>query len=162
MEEPKIDLLSYDIVTNALMDLINTFPALEEQVDFSVLGKEEGISLFPVSGGVIRNEVIDVTDHVTQECLYPFYVIYRAGGLSESRKAKVKEYLDNLGKWLEKQPVTIKDKTYQLGAYPTLTGDRQFKSITRTSPSYLMQTTQDMVDDWAISMQAIYSNEYDL
>jgi len=161
-ERVTYDLDSYDVVTTALMDLLNRYPELDgDEVGFSVLSSESGVAMFPTSGAVVNSEVEDVTNHVEQVCSYPFIVIYRAGGLSETRKARVKEFLDDLGKWLERQEITYHGANYRLTEYPQLSGNRSFRKIERTSPAYLMQTTTDAVDDWAISLQATYRNEFD-
>ena len=73
----------------------------------------------------------------------------------------MKEWLDNLGKWLEKKEITISDKKYHLTEYPTLTGERKFLKISRQTPSYLADTTESMAEDWAISITAQYQYEYD-
>lgn len=162
-EVKKMDINSYDVITAALRDLVNEYPALGEDdtIDFSVLGEDSGKAMFPVSGGVIETEKESITGHVTQVCLYPFYVIYRGAGISENRKAAVKEWLDNLGKWLEKQPITVNGEEYTLEEYPALTGGRKFLSIDRQSPSYLDSTNENKSENWAIYISARYQNEFD-
>ena len=110
--------------------------------------------MFPVTGAVIKSDKTDITGYVVQECQYPFYVIYRAAGLSEDRKAAVKEWLDNLGRWLEKQSVSLKGNTYQLSEYPSLTGGRRFTSIYRQSPAHLDSIEDNASENWAISIVA--------
>ena len=162
-KQVKYDLDGYDIITSALRELINQYPDLSEgeTINFSVLDEDSGKAIFPITGGVVETEKTDITGHVTQVCLYPFYVIYRATGLSENKKAEVKEWLDNLGKWLEKQKITVSDTEYQLTEYPPLTGDRKFLSISRQTPAYLDGTNENKSEDWAISISARYQNEYD-
>ena len=156
------DVDGYDVITDALRTLINQYPALDgDAIKFSTLGNESGKAMFPISGAVVESEKDDVTGHVTQVCLYPFYIIYRESGLSEQSRAKVKEWLDNLGKWLERKEITINDKKCQLMEYPTLTGERKFLGISRQTPSYLVEATESMAEDWAISISARYQYEYD-
>ena len=156
------DVDGYDVVTDALLTLINQYPALDgDVVKFSTLSKESGKSMFPISGAVIESEKENIIGHITQVCQYPFYIICRESGLSEQNRAKVKEQLDNLGKWLEKKEISIEDKKYQLKEYPTLTGERKFLSISRQTPSYLDNVTESMTEDWAISISARYQYEYD-
>ena len=71
MEEKKIikyDLDGYDVVTRAIMDLINRFPGLKdgEEIAFSTLGENSGKAIFPVSGSVIETERKTVTGQVTE------------------------------------------------------------------------------------------------
>ena len=105
------DVDGYDVITDALQTLINQYPALDgDVIKFSTLGNESGKAMFPVSGAVVESEKENIIGHVTQVCLYPFYIIYRESGLTEENRAKVKEWLDNLGKWLERKEITINDK----------------------------------------------------
>ena len=109
---------------------------------------------------VIETERRSVTGKVTEVCLYPFYVIYRASGLNENRKAKVKEWLDTLGKWLEQKKVLIDGKEYQLEEYPPLTDERKFLSISRQTPAYLDTVNENQSENWAIYISARYQYEY--
>lgn len=163
-KEVRYDIDGQEVVSTALMDLINEYPGLTqgEYIQYATLGDSKGKAVFPTSGSAIKNEIKDVTGHVEQTCDYPFIVIYRASGLSESKKEKVKEWLDNLGRWLEKQPIIVNGTEYQLEEYPALTRGREFKQIQRVSPSYLDSINDDKAENWAINITATYTNEYDL
>ena len=157
----KYDVDGYDAVTSALRELLNQYPALDdEEITFSVLEETSGIGMFPVSGAVVETEKRSVTGKVTEVCLYPFYIIYRASGLNENRKARVKEWLDTLGKWLEQQRVIINGEEYVLSELPPLTDGRKFLSIERQTPAYLDNTNEDKTEDWAIYISARYQYEY--
>lgn len=162
-KEIRYDLNGIPVVTDALISLLNDYPGLMDgdEITFADLDEEGGITIVPISGAVIETEKTDITDHVTQVCLYPFYVIYREKDLSERRKIKTKEWLDNLGMWLERQIVTINNTEYQLEEYPDLTGDRKFLSIERQSPAYLDKNEEDATEDWVIYISARYQNEFD-
>ena len=163
-DTPTYDVQSFDIVTDAIMELLNDFPGLStgEKIAYAMLGDTQGIAMFPVSGAVVESDVVDIIGHETQICLYPFYVIYRAYGLSESNKAKAKEWLDRLGSWLEKQTITVGESTYKLDSYPELSGDREFLSVKRQNPAHLDSVNDNMSENWAISISARYRNEFDL
>lgn len=165
MAEKKViyDVDGYDVVTDALLTLLNQYPAKEEgdSIAFSTLGEENGKAMFPITGAVVEASKENIVGHVTQVCLYPFYVIYRESGLTEKNKIRAKEWLDNMGKWLEKQKVIIDGKEYQLAEYPILKGDRKFLSISRQTPSYLDNKSENMAEDWAIHISARYQLEYD-
>ena len=105
-----------DIITEKLMTLVNEYPRLEagETIEFSVLDEDGGIAFFPTSGAAVERSVRDVLGHTEQTITYPFIVIYRANGLSEGNKVDVKEWLDDLGRWLEKQPITVGATTYTI------------------------------------------------
>lgn len=162
-KEIRYDLNGIPVVTDALISLLNDYPGLMDgdEITFADLDEEGGITIVPISGAVIETEKTDITDHVTQVCLYPFYVIYREKDLSERRKIKTKEWLDNLGMWLERQIVTIDNTEYRLEEYPDLTGDRKFLSIERQSPAYLDKNEEDATEDWVIYISARYQNEFD-
>ena len=82
--------------------------------------------------------------------------------MTESRKEKVKEWLDNLGRWLERQTVVINETEYKLNDYPNLTRGRTFKNIQRVTPSYLDSINENKAENWAINIVATYKNEFDL
>ena len=158
----KYDIDGYEKVTTALTELLNQYPALDsgEEITFSVLEETSGIGMFPVSGAVVETEKRSVTGKVTEVCLYPFYIIYRASGLNENRKARVKEWLDTLGKWLEQKKVLIDGEEYTLSELPPLTDGRKFLSISRQTPAYLDNTNEGKTEDWAIYISARYQYEY--
>ncbi len=161
-QQVKYDIEGYNAVTLALMELLNQYPALKEgdEILFSVLDEDGGRAMFPVSGAVIETEKKNILGQVTQVCLYPFFVIYRASGLNESRKARIKEWLDNLGAWLEQKEITIDGKQYKLDNLPPLTDGRKFLSISRQSPAYLDTVNENQSENWAVSISARYQYEY--
>lgn len=158
----KYDIEGFEAVTSALRELLNQYPALSEgdEISFSTLGENSGKAMFPVSGAVIETERRFVTGKVKEVCLYPFYVIYRAAGLSENGKARIKEWLDSLGKWLEQKKVLINGTEYLLEEYPPLTDGRKFISISRQTPAYLDTVNEDQSENWAIYISARYQYEY--
>lgn len=153
----------YDQVTEALRTLVNSYPGLEsgETFGFSELDVANGKAIFPTTGGVVQSESESITGHVTQMCLYPFTIVCRSSGLNQRRKVTAKEWLDTMGRWLERQPVTINGVEYQMQNYPELTGDREIRGISRQTPAYLNDTGEDKSESWVISMVIRYRNEYD-
>lgn len=159
-----IDIDGSEAVSKVLLELLNTFPGLSEKqrILFSTLSESSGIGFFPTTGAALQSDKEDVTGHVTQVCLYPFSVVYRAAPKSEAQRMRIKEYLDTLGKWLEQQPVLLNGKEYRLEAYPALaSGNRIIKTITRTSPAYINAAYQDGIEDWIIAARLSYENEFD-
>jgi len=158
----RYDVSGYEIVTSALLELLNDFPGLDSgNITFSTLEDSGGIAMYPISSAVIQSEKEDITGHVKQTCLYPFHVIYRASGLSENRKANVKEWLDNLGRWLEKEEIIIRNNSYKLDQYPELTGARKIERIDRQTPSYLDSINDNKSENWVIYITMQYINEFD-
>lgn len=162
-KQVRYDVDGFEVVTAALRELVNQFPGLPagDEIAFATLGEDSGKAMFPVSGAVIETEKEDITGHVTQICLYPFAVIYRVGGPSENRKANIKELLDDLGRWLNRQPVQIDGALYQLEEYPRLTEGRKFLSFDRQlqTPGYL-ENVNESSEDWTIYITARYRNEF--
>lgn len=158
----KYDVDGYEVVTSAIMDLLNSYPGLlpDEKIKFSTVEKDSGITCYPVSGAVIALEKKYVTGTVDQLCNYPFYILYRTAIDAGNVKADIKEFLDGLGKWLEKQPVTIYGKIYTLEEYPELTEGRKIEEITRLTPSYLDNVSENNVQDWVISLSLKYRNKF--
>jgi len=162
-EVVRSDVEGYEQITEALKTLINQFPGLAtgETFKFSTLDDSDDKAIFPTSGAIITSERESITGHMFQICQYPFNVIYRASGLKQRYKINVKEWLDSLGRWLEKQKITINNTEYVLTDYPKLSGTRKIRMISRQSPSYLMAVNEDKSEDWMMSMQIVYWNEYD-
>ena len=158
----KYDIDGFDAITPAIRSLLNEYPGLsdEDEIAFATLADDKGKAMFPVSGASIETETTTVIGKVVQVVLYPFYVIYRGSGLSESRKAAVKEWLDDLGKWLERQPIIVKGKTYTITNYPELTGNRTILEIKRTSPAYLESVEANKAENWALSISVRYMNVF--
>ena len=159
-----VDIDGAEAVSKVLLALLNTFPGLEngKKVQFSTLSETSGIGFYPTSGSALLSDKEDITGHVTQVCMYPFSIIYRAAPKTDLQKIRIKEFLDALGKWLELQPVVINEKTHKLTKYPVINiGNRVIKSISHTNPAHLNATYDDGVEDWIISATLKYENEYD-
>lgn len=156
----RYDVDGYDIITDSIKDLLNSYPGLlpGENITFSTLEEDSGVSFYPVSGAVIATETEDITGRVDQLCSYPFYIVYRTSAGSQNSKIEIKEFLDNIGKWLEKQPIKINDATYTLDSYPEITDGRLIESVARQTQSYLDTTNENEVQDWVISMDLQYRN----
>lgn len=162
MAELVRDVQGEEVITNALLSLVNQFPKLEtgDEIKFGVLSENGGISFFPMSGAVIERDTTDILGNHEQICNYPFFIYYKASGLSENRKVSVKEWLDDLGRWLEKQPIIVGGTTSILSEYPTLTGNRKFITIRRTTPATLDAVGAGQEESWAIRLVARYQNNF--
>lgn len=162
MAQRPIDVQGSEIVSTALLQLLNQFPALDGKViKFSSLGDASGLGFFPTSGAAILSRHESITGHVSMQCAYPFNIIYRASPRSETQKLGIKEWLDTLGKWLEMQPIVVSGVTVQLAKYPELDEGRIITSIYRNSPGHLSAAYQDGVEDWLVSLVLRYKYEYD-
>lgn len=162
MAQRPIDVNGSEIVSTALMELLNQFPALNgKRIKFSTLDDTSGLGFFPINGAAILSRKESITGHVSLQCAYPFNVIYRAAARTETQKLSIKEFLDTLGKWLEQQPIVVSGETQKLHEYPELDEGRIITSIARTSPGHLSAAYQDGVEDWLVSILLRYKYEYD-
>jgi hypothetical protein len=150
-------------ISKVLVDLLNTFPGLPsgKTIAFSTLEETSGMGVFPLSGAAILTHKESITGHVRQTCLYAFAIIYRAAPANEDQRLYIKEWLDSLGKWLERAPVELSDETYQLEAYPATNDSRVIKSIARTQQANCDRVYEDGVEDWVLRCSLNYTNEYD-
>ena len=167
MAEQKIqyDIDGSDVITPVLMNLLNSYPALgTDTISFATLNANRGKAMFPLNGAVIERTVTDIWGDVEQTCVYPFIVIYRTGNLTESRRSAVKEWLDNLGRWLERQKIVVMvdgiPTEEHLTEYPEINGNRKITEISRTAPSYLDGTNENGTEDWAIAISLKYETSY--
>ena len=162
MAERVRDVQSEDVITDALITLVNQYPRLPtgETISFGELSEDGGIAMFPMTGAVIERDAVDILGNHEQICNYPFFVYYRVSGLTENRKVSVKEWLDDLGRWLEKQPITVGGTTSILTDYPALSGNRKFLTIKRTTPASLDSVGKGQEENWAIRLVARYQNNF--
>lgn len=164
-KEYPIDTSGTDEMSSLIMNLLNSFPGLNknQQITFATLGKTGGIAFYPSNGGAITDEKRSITGHVKQTCSYPFVIIYSAMPKTETARIQIKEFLDALGKWLQKQPVTINDKVVKLDKYPVcVTKGRVIHSITLTQSAFISGISQNGLENWEIICRVDYKNEFDL
>ena len=157
------DVEGYELITAALMALVNEFPVLEkgEEFLFATEPADEGIAIFPTTGSFIYDERESITGHVTQLCQYPFTTVYRASGLNSHRRMTAKEWLDTFGRWIERQPITVGDTVYVLTEWPALTEGRLIREISRQAPAYLTSVNEDKSENWIMDVVIRYRNEFD-
>ena len=158
-----LDVDGYEVLTKAIMALVNEYPRLSgtEVIEFATLSETRGIGLFPMSGAVIESQSRDILGYVSQNCVYPFTIYRRSGSADAARRISIKEWLDDLGRWLEGQTISDGSESYTLESYPVLTGTRRIRSIARTAPAYLAGTDESGTEDWAVSIAVHYTNEFE-
>lgn len=157
------DIDGYEDVTTALMNTANAYPGLAkgDKFKFSMLEPESDLSIVASSGSLIMEEHESITGHVWQTCLYPFMVINRVSGLNQRRKIQVKEWMDTFARWLTRQPVNINGDMAVLEEWPKLTENRVIRNISRQTPAYLGGINEDKSENWVMSLQIQYRNEFD-
>lgn len=156
------DVSGYKILTDAVLDLLADFPGLNgREILFEELGKESGISFSADNGALVISERRSITDHVTQQCQFPIYIIYRTASTKEFQKLQVQAFFDAIGKWICKEPVDIGGEITQLIEYPALTEGRKITRVTRSN-SYGLEPYEDGVQDWLMPVTVQYTNEFDM
>lgn len=155
------DASGYDILTKAVLDLLEQFPGLNgREILFEELG-ESGIAFSADNGALVITERRSITDHVYQECQFPFFIIYRSTSTKEYQKLQAQAFFDSIGKWICKEPVVIDDQTVQLSEYPELSDGRKITRVTRSN-SYGLTPNEDGVQDWLMPVTVLYTNEFDM
>lgn len=156
------DVSGYEILTNAVLNLLAQFPGLNgREILFEQLEKESGIAFSADAGALIMTERRSITDHVRQTCQYPFFVVYRTASTQEYQKLQVQAFFDAIGKWLCREPAVVNGETVRLKSYPALSDDRKITRITRSN-SYGLEPSSDGVQDWLMPVTVEYTNEFDM
>lgn len=165
MEELKpigSDVDGFEILTNAVLELLSQFPGLNgREILFEELGKESGIAFSANNGALVMSERRSITDHVRQNCQYPFFIVYRMASTQEYQKLQVQAFFDSIGKWLCREPAVVNGETVRLKSYPALSDDRKITRITRSN-SYGLEPSSDGVQDWLMPVTVEYTNEFDM
>lgn len=157
-----VDASGYEVLTKAIQYLLNQFPGLSgQEILFEEIGEESGIVFSADAGALVMSERRSITDHVKQTCQYPFLVVYRTGATREFQKLSVQTFLDTLGKWICKEPVSIDGTEYRLTSYPQLADGRKITRITRDN-SYGITPNENNSQDWILPVKVQYTNEFDV
>lgn len=157
-----IDADGYQVLTNAMLALLNSFPGLDgREILFEELGKEDGLAFSADAGALVMSERRSITDHVSQTCQYPLFVILRMNSTREYQKLQAQTFLDTLGKWLCKEPVEIDGTKHRLKSFPVLTDNRKITRISRSN-SYGLDPDESGVQDWMLPVSVQYTNEFDM
>lgn len=156
------DAEGYEILTEAMKALLNQYPGLEEgeRIKYEELEKDSGISFYADTGALIYSEKEDVCGTMHQVCQYPFIVVYRTASEKERQKLSVQKFLDNLGKWICREPVTVNGIETRLNAFPELSRGRLIKRITRDN-SYGTEPQESGVQDWLLPIVVKYEYDWD-
>lgn len=157
-----VDADGYDILTTAMKALLNQYPGLQadETIRFEQLEDDSGIAFSNDNGALVYSEKEDVCGVMHQICQYPFFVIYRTASLREKQKINAQAFLDSLGKWICREPVTIDGVGTRLTTFPELSGGRIIKRITRDN-SYGTVPQEHGVQNWVLPLTVRYEYNYE-
>lgn len=156
-----IDGSGFEVLKDAVLTLLNQYPWLDGQtISFMGLDENGGISVEPESGALVYSQTTDITGGVKQICQFPFFVVYRSGATNEYQKAKISEFLDALGTWLAKEPVTVDGVLETLTEYPSMSGNRKIVNIVRFN-SYALSPNANNTQDWVLPVTVNYTHEFE-
>ena len=156
------DATGYEIITNAVKELLNGYPGLDgRHIYFEEIGEDNGLAFSSDAGALVMSERRSITNHITQVCQYPFLVIYRTSATREFQKINVSAFLDSLGKWICKEPIEINGTQYLLKEYPALSEGRKITRITRNN-AYGSTPNENNSQDWVLPVSVQYTNEFDM
>ena len=154
-----MDATGYEVLSKAILSMLNQYPGLNgKEILFEELGKDGGVAMSADNGALIMAERRSITDHVFQTCQFPFFVVYRAASTREKQKLQVQAFLDTLGKWLCREPVSPFEAVCE---HPVLTDGRRIIRITRSN-CYGLQPNQNGTQDWLLPVTVQYTNEFDM
>ena len=153
------DIEHNESLTEVIKGLLNSYPNLKGSFTFATLNDDNSKTFYSDSGAIILRETESITGYVVQQCVYPFIVMVRSGGTREKRKIYLKDLLDNIGRYLEGQPINIDGTTYVINK-PILEPPMEFKKLERTTPSYMLEPNTDNTEDWVINIQLHYTNKF--
>lgn len=165
MEEIKpigTDPTGFEYMKRAIRALLNEYPGLGgERIRYEELNEDSGIAFSADSGALVMSERRSITDHISQECQFPFLVVYRTTATREFEKLSVSAFLDSLGKWLCREPVEVDGTQHKLASYPEISDGRKIIRITRNN-SYGTAPNDNHSQDWILPVSVQYTYEFDM
>lgn len=157
-----VDAAGYEVLTKAVSELLNQYPGLNGRiVSFEGLEESSGIAFSADNGPLIMQETVDIIDHVTQRCQFPFFIVYRSASTRPDQKVRIQAFLDSIGKWICKEPAEVGGEEVTLDEYPELAAGRKITRVTRDN-SYGLEPDAKGVQDWLLPVTVTYTNEFDL
>lgn len=138
-----------DNVTLYLLEVLNSYPDLPEEIRFQSISSDSNFTMVPTSNVAILTERVSITGHVVQTCQYGFEIFRKAKGLSETNQIRYKEFLDKLGLWIQQID------------YPAMAEGMEMQSIKPNNSSALYVKNDNQDEAWMVSITATYTREFD-
>lgn len=157
MSDDKKQVVAYDTrgaeqLTKPFLALLNSYPDLmeDEKIVFGDGSQESGIALYPVSSALVLTRTDDITGWRVDECQYMAYLIYKVSRDSGANRISIKDFLDDIGRWIEDQD------------YSGMSQEVKVTNISRQTASYLDSTEESGVENWAIQLLLEYTRTYEI
>ncbi len=155
----KVDGDGNETLAHAVGEMLNQFGALYgREISYEELAQESGIAYSSDNGALVYSEQENILGGYTQECQYPFYIVYRLNSTAEWQNLAAAQFMDNIGKWICGEPVTINGEETALEHFPALSGNRVIKRIVRQN-YYALEPNASGVQDWLLPVTVQYTNE---
>lgn len=154
-----VDATGSEVLSKAILMMLNQYPGLNgKEILFEELSQNDGLAMSADNGALIMTERRSITDHVFQTCQFPFFVVYRTASTREKQKLHVQTFLDELGKWICREPLQCDTAACK---YPVLTDGREITRITRSN-CYGLEPNSNGTQDWLLPITVQYTNEFDM
>lgn len=155
-----VDVPGFPVLRDAVLALLNEYPGLNGRtITYGGLTEDSGISMEPESGALVYINQPDILGGIHQQCQFPFFVVRRGDTSTEYQKLRAAEFLDNLGAWLCREPVTISGVEHRLTEYPSLTGGRAIVKVERSN-TYGLEPNENNTQDWVIPITVYYTHDF--
>lgn len=156
----KQDVSGFKAIADAVVELLNSYPGLNgSEITFGGLSENGGISVETDSGALVNTEAVDIVGNVYQTCQFPFYLVLRGDASTERQKLLISEFLDNIGAWICREPVTIGGVEYRLDEYPALSNGRRIIEADRSN-NYALAPNDNGVQDWVLPVTVRYTRNF--
>lgn len=144
-------------VLEAVYRLIKECPFIQEKtVKFDLLDiEEDSIAVLSTPGACI--EAKDILGGFTGSL--PFILGHKGRQNTDNRKIKTVDLLNNIGKWLGKETVTIDDKEYVLTEYPLLSAGRKITRIEQQTVPYISDIDEKSNITYICTVKVTYCKE---
>lgn len=144
-------------VLETIYRLVKECPFIEEKsVKFDFLDiEEDSIAVMSTPGACIVSK--DILGGFTGSL--PFILGYKGRQSSDNRKIKTVDLLNNIGKWLGKEKVTVDDKEYVLKEYPVLSDNRKITRIEQQTVPYISDIDEKSNITYVCTVKVTYLKE---
>lgn len=151
MADLKVDTRDGVMLTKPLLDFLNRYPNLQfgESIVFGDASHKDGLAMYPIGGALVVSETEDITGGHESNRQYPFYVVHKGGTGSSNRAISIKDFLDELGAWCERQD------------YSSLnTSEIEVTAIDRQTVAAMESIEEDGTENWTIAISLFYTKRW--
>lgn len=158
-DKQPLDISEQQAITRAMGLMVQQCPVVTQRnitvrIE-DIIPQPNVIGLFPTQGAVYVSKYI--SGAFTAQ--YPFKLMYRVKPGSDESRITACEALGLIGEWLEGRSITYDNESYQVSAYPELTGGREITAIERQSTASLFALYDDGTADYQINMVVRYTGK---